>query len=155
MLSALRRIRSAAQTEAAKYAPTTCNAHVNGGHPIHDLSLTIPSPLKLRLVALGISVVPAERISSALMDAIVSLKRSCEVDFERRRQILQSRLQYISDSKFASLVPATYEKIFHQTVHQWSSYLLEEIAPRVIATQNLLRQQQGRRFNPVRVNPIT
>ncbi|KAI0830487.1 hypothetical protein BC628DRAFT_1416032 [Trametes gibbosa] len=155
MLSALRRISSAAHTKAAKFEPHVLPPSRGTFDPLPELVLPIPSPLTPRLIALGIHELAAQRISVAVIESIKLLKRSCEEGFQQCRDLLQAHPRYIPDRAHllsasagrlsvvpASKVPAAYLKLYLHTIEQWTTYLVEQIAPRILTAQDRAGRSQ-------------
>ncbi|KAI0324463.1 hypothetical protein GY45DRAFT_1375525 [Cubamyces sp. BRFM 1775] len=146
--SILRHASLNAKVLAQKTAPSSAFTRSIDMVVLADIALPIPKPLTARLVAVGVDERPATLISSALTRVITSYKNLCEADYRRRRASLEGKLGA------ASTLPALYVALFSKAVKDWTTFLLEDITPRVVQIQRrqgLLRvtssEQQRRRFN--------
>lgn len=139
MISALRRIHSSAQTLAQRYASYAPPPRHSTSKTI-DLALPPPEPLTRRLMELGIDEQSAERISFAMLRAVSRIRDAFTLDFQRRRQTLQSHLHYFSESQL-SLIPTTYTNVYAKAIQDWTSYILDTFAPRVLRARMIHQQR--------------
>ncbi|KAI0654244.1 hypothetical protein C8Q70DRAFT_1029633 [Cubamyces menziesii] len=124
--------------------------------PAADLVLPPPGPIISQLVALGVGRDAAESVSSAFLRAASRLKSGCEADFRRRWKSLGTRRRYFQDDQSASLLSTAYTNIYTKQLNDWTTYLLEDVTPRVLRAQALRttclagpsrNSQQRRPFN--------
>lgn len=146
---ALRRLSSKMLLTAKKYASHGVASSSSTTPLSIELDLHPPKPLTHQLRALGLDASSSSRISSAMLNAASRLKAICEDDFQRRRLSLQSAGHYFQDSKALSRLSSTYHIIYTKTINDWSSYLLEDLTPRVLALGSAARTQHRRPFSQV------
>ncbi|KAM5533949.1 hypothetical protein V8D89_012374 [Ganoderma adspersum] len=94
--------------------------------------LPLPDSLTSKLATLGVNPSAAQRIGVSLSQAAVRLRDSCVADFELRRDALRTRAQYFQDPKSLSLISSAYSTIYAKTIREWTSYLLDDVTPRVL-----------------------
>ncbi|KAM5533419.1 hypothetical protein V8D89_012916 [Ganoderma adspersum] len=107
------------------------------------LSLPTPPSLAPQLVAAGVDEVSAQRISVAASQAANRIKSVFEVDYEQRCQSLDHNAQHFRDPRFLSTFPSTYSIIYAKALKRWSSYLLDDIAPRVLHARAVHKAVNG------------
>ena len=153
-LDSLRRAGSLAQTLAQKlssYAPPPCTQQ-SALLDVH-LQLPLPEAITPKLVKLGVDSRSAERICAIFLGMVLQLKRSFESDFKDRRALLTSRAHYFEEPRHSAFIPLTYQTIYRRTIQEWSTYLLQNVTPRLISAQrrasSVLSEQAKRPFNYV------
>ncbi len=155
MLAALQRTRSLLLESARKhqlYAPPP-TAPSGPSFAVNSLPLPLVEPLWPQLIALGGRDVHARQIPSSLDQATQRLRDVCQDDYRRRQQSIRTLFQ---DLKGLSRVHKTYCTIYTTTLKQWTSYVLNDFVPRLLATRNSHREtrstsstQSRRPFNHV------
>lgn len=126
--------------------------------PQSNLVLPLPQSLDPQLLSLGVDNQSSARISSVLLDFTRRFRQLCEDDFIRRRSKIRPDI-------LPSLVTA-YSAIYTRAIQNWTTYLLQDVIPRVIRAQRLRRSQRRshignpndtqhsrRTFNHVRASP--
>lgn len=145
MIPVLQRIRQSAHATARKIGPPPSAITEPNSTFKHNIVLPVPEPLTPRLLALGLSNHAATRISSAMMRVALLLKG----DFEKGiHNLLLTR-------EPSSSIPSAFITIYKRTLQQWTSYLLDDVTPRVLRAQalrnNALSTGKAKRpFNQVR-----
>lgn len=129
----LRQTRSAAQRLLHKLRPHAKVSSLKVS--LGDLTLLLPAPLAPRLVAVGLQKSHALLISSALDDAALKLKRSFAATYESRRRLLETEVHELQPPGFSFKIPSTFAAVYTKTIENWSSYLLDELAPRILRAQ--------------------
>ncbi|EJF66855.1 hypothetical protein DICSQDRAFT_164697 [Dichomitus squalens LYAD-421 SS1] len=98
--------------------------------------LPLPSPLAPQLTSLGVDEVSAHRISLSLTRAASKLKGLCEEEFKRR---LATPSPHFNDCQAFARIPSALSAIYARAIREWTSYLLTNVAPRVLHIQSLRR----------------
>ncbi|PIL31768.1 transcription factor [Ganoderma sinense ZZ0214-1] len=131
MIPILQRIRDSAGTTARKFGTVASVAATDDyTFPNHRrFALPTPEPLTPQLLALGVDECSASRISSALLRVSLLLRRDFETGVQR----------LLRTQNHSSAVLSTFVTIYKRTIQQWTSYLLDDITPRVLRAQSLHR----------------
>ncbi|KAH9898221.1 hypothetical protein C8Q73DRAFT_788424 [Cubamyces lactineus] len=142
MLPTLRRIGSRAHTTTRKLASRVPPSSATSATlPLRDLILPEPDSVHSRLIELGLDESTTHQVAAAWARFSQRLKTRCLVDFAERRQLLRTRASYYEDDKAFSLLLSAYVTIYQQTLHRWSSYILEDFAPRFLRAQAAFKQK--------------
>lgn len=106
------------------------------------LALMLPDPVAItpQLVELGIEEQYAERMSLAMTTALSRFKTECVEIYQRRLQELQSQPQYIQNPKFLASIPRVYLTIYNAAIRNHTSYLMNDVAPRIVKAQALRKR---------------
>ncbi|KAI0719961.1 hypothetical protein C8T65DRAFT_22885 [Cerioporus squamosus] len=150
---AILQLKRSAQSLARKTAPYAValpsipRSH-NSSPSTTTLVLCPPKPLTPRLASLGVDEATAARISSSMDAAASRLKELCEAELQRR---LKTPSPYFDDARSFSRIPATLGAIYTRAVNAWTTYLVDDVAPRVLRLQEYIRSkahtQTKRPFN--------
>ncbi|EIW64297.1 uncharacterized protein TRAVEDRAFT_68139 [Trametes versicolor FP-101664 SS1] len=104
------------------------------------LSFPVPPPLLPKLLRAGVNGAIAERVSAAVAHSIQRLKGVFEIDYNRRLIAIRSDTALLRGQNTLSFIPATYTAVYRRAVSNWSSYVLNVLAPRVLRVQVASKQ---------------
>ncbi|KAJ8457220.1 hypothetical protein ONZ51_g11667 [Trametes cubensis] len=144
-IQALRHTSRLARASAAKLAAriSLASCPATSAFTLDDLHLPTTEPIISQLIPLGVDASLAQRISSTLSEATYRLRRLCETDY-RDRCLQLAKQPYFAEPHAVALVPSTYATLFQKTVSEWSSYILNNFTPRLLAAyRNLHRRAQS------------
>ena len=137
----LRRLSSRMQADAQRFSshapardtPDTSPCYLS----LDALNLHVPPSLTPKLIALGVERSIARRVSSVMKNASSRFKADCEADFRRKLPTFNAQLQSTRDVKLLTAIPLTYTTIYDMAIRNHTTYLLNDVAPRILRAQNL------------------
>lgn len=146
---ALRKLSSRLHSDAGRLATlipprSTPVAAVPCVLSLDSLALPDPPSITTSLAKIGVEQQYAERMSTAMTNALLQFKAECQAIFQRRLPLLRVQYQQIQDPKFLATIPLTYLTIYNSAIRNHTSYLLNEVAPRIIRAQQLRHKIKNR-----------
>ncbi|KAI0639585.1 hypothetical protein C8Q77DRAFT_1081936 [Trametes polyzona] len=133
----LQKMASSARTWAAKMPSPPPTTAKTATLPQELATLDRPRSLTPRLVSLGVDKPTADSISSAFTRAALRMKDAINIDLQRRRPVMEEQLQHALDRKFCSSLTFAYSSLYAQALHRWSTYILDDLVPRILRARTL------------------